>query len=85
MPAAKTDFEEFSDVFAELVCTCQEYVRKVHDGERSVVSLRDVVRCITVFRWFAEHLYKNEEQLGWYEKFWLSSAKLVVGFGCVPC
>lgn len=44
-----TEFGEFVEVFAELICTSQEFVRAVHGGERSAVSLRDVARCIKVF------------------------------------
>ena len=34
-----------------MIQTCQEYVRNV-EGDASVVSLRDVKRCLTLFRWF---------------------------------
>jgi len=50
-----TDFGEFVEVFAELICASQEFVRTLHGGERSVVSLRDVARCLRVYRWFGEH------------------------------
>ena len=43
-----TDFGEFVEVFGQLVCTAQEFVRRRSGGERSVVSLRDVARCIKV-------------------------------------
>jgi hypothetical protein len=48
-------FGEFVDVFSELICAAQEFIRMLHGGERSVVSLRDVHRCIKVYRWFGEH------------------------------
>lgn len=47
--------KEFIDVFVELICTAQECVRNIAQGERSVTSLRDVFRCIKVFLWFAHH------------------------------
>lgn len=50
-----TPFGEFVEVFAELTCAAQEYVREIHGGERSVVSLRDVARCVLVFTWFGKH------------------------------
>lgn len=34
------------DVFARCLCTAQEGVREISDGERAAVSLRDVGRCI---------------------------------------
>lgn len=44
-----TPFGEFVEVFAELICASQEFVRKVHGDERSTVSLRDVARCVKVW------------------------------------
>lgn len=55
-------FEELVDVFATLVCAAQECVRALGGGERSVASLRDVARCVKVYRWFGEHLHANEAQ-----------------------
>ena len=37
----------------------QEEVRRLHSGERSSASLRDVARCVKVFKWFARHLHAN--------------------------
>ncbi|MES1913550.1 MAG: hypothetical protein MHM6MM_005739, partial [Cercozoa sp. M6MM] len=37
--------------FAGLLCQCQEHLRRVNGGERSVVSLRDVSRALQVYRW----------------------------------
>ena len=54
-----TDFGEFVEIFAEMICASQEFVRTVHGGERSVVSLRDVARCVKIYRWFGEHFSKN--------------------------
>jgi hypothetical protein len=34
-------------------------VRTLHGGERSCVSLRDVARCITVYRFFAQHFHSR--------------------------
>ena len=49
------NLEAFVEVFAELVCASQEFVRSLHGGERSVCSLRDVARCIRVFTWFGNN------------------------------
>lgn len=51
-------------MFAELICASQEFVRMLHGGERSVVSLRDVARCVRVYRWFGEHFTKQSKN-GW--------------------
>jgi hypothetical protein len=48
-------FEEFIDVFTQLVCSAQECVRFIAEGERSVTSLRDVARCMKIFLWFGNH------------------------------
>ena len=61
-----TELGEFVAVFAELICAAQEFVRSVNGGERSVVSLRDVARCLKVYRWFGEHFAtNNEEHMDW--------------------
>ena len=52
---ALSRFGEFVETFTELVCTAQEFVRSYYGGERSSASLRDVARCISVYRWFGEH------------------------------
>ena len=52
---ALSRFGEFVETFTEMVCTAQEFVREYHGGERSSASLRDVARCIKVYRWFGEH------------------------------
>lgn len=56
-----SDFGEFVEVFADLICASQEFVRTLHGGERSVVSLRDVARCVKVYRWFGEHFASRAE------------------------
>ena len=61
---AKSRFGEFVDTFTELVCAAQEFVRNFHGGERSSASLRDVARCIKVYRWFGEHITLQEEAKG---------------------
>jgi len=48
-------YEEFIEVFTGQVCSAQEFVRALNGGERSVVSLRDVARCIKVYHWFGQH------------------------------
>jgi hypothetical protein len=55
---ANTALSQFSRVFAELMCTAQEFIRTLHGNERSVVSLRDVARCLKVFAWFGQY-YRN--------------------------
>ncbi|CAM9251391.1 unnamed protein product, partial [Phaeothamnion confervicola] len=49
-------------VLSELVCVAQEHVREASGGERSTVSLRDVDRCLRVYRWFGRNswLLKGE-------------------------
>jgi hypothetical protein len=61
---AKSRFGEFVDTFTDLICTAQEFVREFHGGERSSASLRDVARCIKVYRWFGEHITAVEEAKG---------------------
>lgn len=39
-------FKEFVEVFSELICSAQECIRRLSDGERSSASLRDVSRCV---------------------------------------
>lgn len=62
----------FLQLFSQLVCASQEFVREQHNGERSAASLRDVDRCSLIFKWFATHLaneYGTEE--GWtIADFW---------------
>lgn len=53
-------FGEFVETFTELVCAAQEFVREFHGGERSSASLRDVARCIKVYRWFGEHFAETQ-------------------------
>eukprot|EP01048_Picozoa_sp_COSAG05_P031946 COSAG05_NODE_11953_length_489_cov_0.797436_2_plen_103_part_01 len=58
---AHNKFGEFVETFTELVCAAQEFVREFHGGERSAASLRDVARCIKVYRWFGEHFHKTQK------------------------
>lgn len=55
-----SNFDEFVDVFTDLVCAAQECIRELCGGERSSASLRDVRRCTEVFRWFAKHFFANK-------------------------
>lgn len=48
-------FDEFVEIYSELICEAQECIRQLSGGERSVASLRDVSRCVQVFIWFGEH------------------------------
>lgn len=56
----KNKFGEFIETFTALVCSAQELIREYHGGERSSASLRDVARCIKVYRWFGEHFAKTQ-------------------------
>eukprot|EP00808_Paulinella_micropora_P018549 g31673.t1 len=47
---------------AEAIIASQRYIRETYGGERSAVSLRDVVRCKKLFLWFLEHLPGLEQQ-----------------------
>jgi hypothetical protein len=49
-------FAEFVEVFSELICAAQEFLRDVHGQERSVVSLRDVARCVKVLIYLSLYL-----------------------------
>ena len=51
-PEAPDDYEVFINAFCELLCQSQNYVREVNEGERSVVSMRDIGRAARVFKWF---------------------------------
>ncbi|CAK9096351.1 E3 ubiquitin-protein ligase rnf213-alpha (Mysterin-A) (Mysterin-alpha) (RING finger protein 213-A) (RING finger protein 213-alpha) (RING-type E3 ubiquitin transferase rnf213-alpha) [Durusdinium trenchii] len=64
-PAESSDeYEVFINAFCELLCQSQNYVREaesmgtemeastVNEGERSVVSMRDIGRAARVFKWF---------------------------------
>eukprot|EP00494_Astrolonche_serrata_P029108 UN29375 len=41
--------------FTKCLVESQKFVRKTFGGEVSVVSLRDVARCINIFGWFFNH------------------------------
>jgi hypothetical protein len=41
-----------------LICTAQEFVREKNGGERASASMRDVNRCLTVYRWFGLNFKK---------------------------
>jgi hypothetical protein len=72
----RSAFGEFVDVFSELICAAQEFVRELHGGERSVVSLRDVARCIKVYRWFGEHFAgASQERVPWTMQSFFSVEK----------
>ena len=51
---SKRSEEDFVDLFAETVVNAHKFLRVCYDGEVSVVSLRDVVRCIKLFAWFKD-------------------------------
>jgi MoxR-like ATPase len=55
-----TPFAELIECFAHLICAAQEFVRELAGGERSAASLRDVSRCMIVYRWFGEHFAAGE-------------------------
>eukprot|EP00468_Gymnochlora_sp_CCMP2014_P001514 CAMPEP_0167741726 /NCGR_PEP_ID=MMETSP0110_2-20121227/1016_1 /TAXON_ID=629695 /ORGANISM="Gymnochlora sp., Strain CCMP2014" /LENGTH=5340 /DNA_ID=CAMNT_0007625809 /DNA_START=69 /DNA_END=16091 /DNA_ORIENTATION=- len=64
-----TPFQDFVAVFAKLISASQEFVRKIHNDERSVVSLRDVARAVKVFCWFGEHFANHIGQNDSKEKW----------------
>ena len=51
---AGAQLESFIALFAETVVNAHEFLRSYYDGEVSVVSLRDVARCIKLFAWFQD-------------------------------
>ncbi len=71
---AVSDLGEFVEVFADLICAAQEFVRVLHEGERSVVSLRDVARCLKVYKWFGEHFSAGKTKQ-WKSDFFSASPK----------
>ena len=56
------DDQQFVTGFSELLCESQSFVRDVHGGEVSMVSLRDIARCIRVFRWFRQLIQQRQKQ-----------------------
>lgn len=46
------DYDMFIGAFRDLLCCSQSFVREAHDGERSVVSMRDIARAVRVCKWF---------------------------------
>ena len=42
----------FVELFADMVVQSHSFLRRINGGEVSVVSLRDVARCIKLFGWF---------------------------------
>ena len=49
-------------IFTELICTAQEFIRAAEGGERSAASLRDVARCVKVYRWFCTYFASMASQ-----------------------
>jgi hypothetical protein len=60
----KSTFAAFVEVFRDLIVVAQEYVRELSGKERSAASMRDVVRCITVYRWFLRYLSNASRETG---------------------
>eukprot|EP00493_Phyllostaurus_siculus_P022883 UN23217 len=57
--------------FQRCLVECQKFTRIVHGGEVSVVSLRDVARCINIFRWFLDHYdYVKYQSYNFREQFY---------------
>jgi hypothetical protein len=50
-----SEAESLLVAFTELLCAAQTFVRTVNGNERSACSLRDISRCVTVYRWFGHH------------------------------
>ena len=55
------DEKSFVELFAVMVGTAHDFIRKAHGEEVSVVSLRDVARCIKLFKWFFETAQRIHE------------------------
>jgi hypothetical protein len=55
-------FGVFVEVFRDLICNAQEFIRERSGGERSSASMRDVVRCIKVYRWFLKHFAETSKR-----------------------
>jgi hypothetical protein len=72
-----TPFAELIECFAHLICAAQEFVRELAGGERSAASLRDVSRCVIVYRWFGEHFAAGQldETNFTVEEFFSADAK----------
>jgi hypothetical protein len=52
------EYDEFMKCFRDLLGVSQNYVREVNNGERSVVSMRDIARAAKVFKWFLKYYTK---------------------------
>lgn len=48
-------FAPFCDHFARQIAASQKFLREFHGGEASVVSLRDIARCLSLWQWFLQH------------------------------
>lgn len=57
-PDGQSEYDVFVNAFKELLCQSQVFVREVNDGERSVVSMRDIARAARVFKWFLTYYSK---------------------------
>jgi hypothetical protein len=49
------EYDAFMEMFKTLLCQSQSFVREQNNGERSVVSMRDIVRASSVFKWFLKY------------------------------
>lgn len=56
--SADSEYDNFVNAFTELLCQSQIFVREANSGERSVVSMRDIVRAARVFKWFLTYYSK---------------------------
>jgi len=52
----EVNMEHFLRYFGLLVQESHHFLRRAADGEPSVVSLRDVARCVKLFTWFRHFL-----------------------------
>eukprot|EP00931_Biecheleriopsis_adriatica_P017997 TRINITY_DN1271_c1_g1_i1.p1 TRINITY_DN1271_c1_g1~~TRINITY_DN1271_c1_g1_i1.p1 ORF type:complete len:4782 (+),score=1057.93 TRINITY_DN1271_c1_g1_i1:65-14410(+) len=57
-PLEPTDYDHFVSALNTLLCKSQSFVRDVNNGEKSVVSMRDIGRAAKVFKWFLTYYAK---------------------------
>jgi hypothetical protein len=55
---SESEYDRFIKAFKKLLCESQSYVREVNKNERSVVSMRDIVRAARVLKWFLTYYSK---------------------------
>eukprot|EP00930_Biecheleria_cincta_P035478 TRINITY_DN24399_c0_g1_i1.p1 TRINITY_DN24399_c0_g1~~TRINITY_DN24399_c0_g1_i1.p1 ORF type:complete len:4764 (+),score=1067.82 TRINITY_DN24399_c0_g1_i1:48-14339(+) len=76
--AGQNPYDIFIAILTELLCTSQCYVREVNEGERSVVSMRDIGRAGRVFKWFLTYYAQLENVASPYVEDGTGTKKLDV-------